>query len=183
MIASSPFRALTLAACLCVPAAAADAGDSVTFGPYDVHSAFYVSKSENQNQVHYGVRVDAACRPQKKPVFGYWRRLRKGQRVDEPLVGAGRHVYGPSDEQQVTAGERGGAVRMFVKAAKQVPISIQIEKTESGCKATTTTNIKGAPARLSYAFLQLTRFGLGVKYVELVGTRLSDGAEVKEQIR
>ena len=166
-----------------MPASLADAGEPVSFGPYDVHSAFYVSKSENQNQVHYGVRVDAECRPQKKPVFGYWRRLRKGQRVDEPLVGPGRHLYGASDDQQVTVGEHGGSVRMFVKAAKQVRISIQLEKTASGCQATAITNIKGAPARLSYAFLQLSRFGLGVKYVELVGQRISDGADVREQIR
>ena len=166
-----------------MPAAVADAGDVVSFGPHDVRSAFYVSKSENQNQVHYGVRVDSECRPQKKPVFGYWRRLRGGERVDAPLVGPGRHLYGASDEQQVSVSEHGGTVRMFVKAAKQVRITIQLEKGEGGCKATATTNIKGTPARLAYAFLQLTRFGLGVKYVELVGKRVSDGAEVREQIR
>ena len=165
-------------------AARVDAGDSVNFGPHDVHSAFYVSKSENQNQVHYGIRLDAECRPQKKqPVFAYWRRLRQGGRVDEPLTGPGRHLYGASDEQQVTVGEQGGTVRMFVKAAKQVRIAIRIEKAEGGCKATATTTIKGAPARLSHAFLQLTRFGLGVKYVEMVGTRMSDGAQISERIR
>ncbi|MET0344210.1 MAG: DUF4833 domain-containing protein [Polyangiales bacterium] len=155
-----------------------------TFGPYDVRSAFYVSKSENQNQVHYGVRVDEACRPQKeRPVFGYWRRLKKGVRKDEPLEGPGRHLYGASDDQAVTPGSTGGVIRMFVKAAKKVKIEIRIEKTDAGCKATSYTTIQGTPARLTYAFLQLTRFGLGVKYVELVGTRASDGARVSEQVR
>src|ERR1700709_410946 len=82
------------------------AGDPVTFGPHDVHSVFHVEKSENQNQVHYGVRLDAACHPQgNSPVFAYWRRLKKDVRVDEPLVGAGTRVYGASNEQtvQVTA--------------------------------------------------------------------------------
>jgi hypothetical protein len=182
--ASTLFRVFVFfAACLCSPGVIAGADEAVPFGPHDVHSAFFVSKSENQNQVHYGVRLDAQCRPQSKPVFGYWRRLRNGQRVDAPLTGPGRHLYGASDEQQVTATEYGGIVRMFVKAAKQVRITIRVEKTEGGCKATATTNIKGAPAKLDHAFLQLSRFGLSVKYVELVGTRLSDGAEVKEQIR
>lgn len=183
MVASRHFHALVLASSLLISPAVVRAGD-VQFGPYDVRSAFYVSKSENQNQVHYAVRVDQACRPQtQRPVFGYWRRLRRGARIDEPLEGPGRHLYGPSDEQTVKVGATGGTVRMFVKAAKQVKIEIRLEKTETGCKASSFTQINGTPARLSFAFLQLTRFGLGVKYVELVGTKTADGTRVSERIR
>lgn len=179
-------RAFVLAGCLLILVSVVRGvrADYPQFGPYDVRSAFYVSKSENQNQVHYAVRLDEMCRPQKDhPVFGYWRRLKKGVRVDEPLEGPGRHLYGPSDEQAVAVGQTGGLVRMFVKAAKKVKIEIRIVKTEAGCQATSYTQIQGTTARLTYAFLQLTRFGFGVKYVELVGTRTSDGARVSEQIR
>lgn len=174
---------LTLTAFLALPRMAR-ADDPVQFGPHDVRSVFYVSKSENQNQVHYAIRLDAACRPVSEvPVFAYWRRLRSGVRVDEPLVGVGRRLYGASDEQEVHLGTAGGLVRMYVKAIKRVRIDIRIEKTAEGCKATPFTPIHGEPARLSYAFLQLSRFGLGVKYVELVGTRIRDNVDVSEQLR
>jgi hypothetical protein len=157
--------------------------DGVVFGPNDVRSVFYVSKSENQNQVHYGLRVDDQCRPMtKEPVFAYWRRLKKGVRVDDPLVGPGRSVYGASEAQDVRRTANGWRVRIFVRAAKKVPIEVHVRKAADGCRATAFAIIRGETARLSYAFLQLARFGLGVKYLELVGFRTRDGARVTQKI-
>lgn len=158
------------------------AADTVAFGPFDLRTMFYVSKSENQNQVHYAMRVDRECRPSgKAPVFAYWRRLRKGQRFDEPLLPPGTRLYGASDEQKVTVGKAGGTVNMYVKALKRLPIDIVVEKNAAGCKATSTVKLKGEAARLSYAFLQLGRLGITVKYVDVVGYRVRDGARVVQQ--
>jgi hypothetical protein len=180
------FKASTLILWFCalLPASPALA-EGVTFGPNDVRSVFYVSKSENQNQVHYGLRVDASCRPLKDtPVFAYWRRLKKNVRVDEPLVGPGRRVYGASEEQQVSTSPTGFRIRMHVRATSKVAIEIHVKRRATGgCEAIPYAVIQGETARLSYAFLQLARFGLGVKYVELVGYRSRDGARVSEQIR
>jgi hypothetical protein len=160
------------------------AAESVSFGPHDVHSAFHVEKSENKNEVHYAVRVDAACRPQgKTPVFGYWRRLKKGVRVDEPLTGPGVRLYGASNEQTVSATSTGGRVGMYVKALKRLPVDIQVDKSKTGCVALPHVKLKGENARLSYAFLQLGRFGLSVKYVDVWGVRERDGIKVTEQFR
>lgn len=160
------------------------AAESVNFGPHDIHSAFHVEKSENKNEVHYAVRVDAACRPQgKTPVFAYWRRLKKGLRVDEPLTGPGTRVYGASSEQTVTATATGGRVKMYVKALKELPVDIQIDKGKTGCVAVPHVKLKGEPARLSYAFLQLGRFGLNVKYVDVWGYRDRDNVKVTQQFR
>jgi len=156
----------------------------VTFGPNDVHSAFHVEKSENKNEVHYAVRVDAGCHPLgKTPVFAYWRRLRKGTRVDEPLTGPGVRVYGASGDQSVNLTPTGGRVTMYVRALKRVSIDIRVDKTKNGCVAVPTVTLKKERARLSHAFLQLGRFGLTVKYVDVVGTRERDGAKVTEQFR
>lgn len=160
------------------------AAEAVSFGPHDVHSAFHVEKSENKNEVHYAVRVDAACRPQgKTPVFAYWRRLKKGLRVDEPLTGPGVRVYGASSEQTVTASPTGGRVKMYVKALKQLPVDIQVDKSKAGCVAVPHVKLKGEQSRLSYAFLQLGRFGLTVKYVDVWGVRERDNLKVTEQFR
>lgn len=158
------------------------AAGRVAFGPHDVRSVFYVKKSQNENQVHYGVHLDAACRPVgKRPVFAYWRRLREGGRVDAPLEGAGVRVYGASDEQTVTTSKEGGRVSMYVKALKKVRIEITAKKGADGCQATATTTIKGQPAELSYAYLQLGAFALRVKYVDVVGHRLADGKRLSQR--
>jgi hypothetical protein len=161
------------------------AGDSLVFGPHDVHSAFHVEKSENKNEVHYAVHVDAACHPQgKTPVFAYWRRLKKGVRVDEPLTGPGVRVYGASNDQTVGNTATGGRVGMYVKALKRLPVDIHVDKAKDGtCQAVPHVAIKGEQARLSYAFLQLGRFGLTVKYVDVWGVRDRDGLKVTEQFR
>jgi hypothetical protein len=165
---------------VCTPPVAI--ADDVTFGPHDVRSMFYVAKSENQNQVHYGLRVDANCKPRKDdPVFAYWRRLKKGVRYDEPLVPPGTRLYGASDDQSVQQTSNGGQIKMYVKALKRLPIEIKVEKVGTTCQTTATVVLKGARARLSYAFLQLGRFGLTVKYVDVVGYREKDGSKVVQQ--
>lgn len=162
----------------------ARAAELVTFGPHDVHSVFHVAKSENQNQVHYGVRLDAACRPAgKNPVFAYWSTYRPTGRVPKPLEGLGQRFYGASDEQKVEAGSTGGHVRMHVKALERVLIDIAISRGESGCVAVPTTLINGERANLSRAYLQLGRFGLSVQYVDLMGTRTRDGAPTTQRVK
>jgi hypothetical protein len=157
---------------------------NVLFGPHDVHSLFHVAKSENQNQVHYALHLDATCKPMgKRPVFAYWQRLREGgKRIDDQLTGIGTTVYGASDEQKVIARSSGGSdIEMFVKALKTVRITIEVQKTAQGCQAVPYTTILKQRARLSHAFLQLGAWGLNVKYVDVVGFRMSDGKRVAER--
>jgi hypothetical protein len=157
--------------------------NTLSFGPHDVRSAFYVSKSENNNQIHYGIHLDAACRPVgKTPVFAYWRRLKNGARVDAALEGMGTRFYGASDEQGVTRSAEGGRVHMYVKAVKQLQVDIAIVKKGTSCVATATTQIAKAPAVLNHAHLQLGMLGLSVKYMDVFGKRISDGKAVTQRI-
>jgi Domain of unknown function (DUF4833) len=158
---------------------------AVLFGPHDVRSVFHVKKSENQNQVHYALHLDATCKPMgTRPVFAYWQRLRDGKRIADPLTGLATSVYGASDEQLVSLQKPGvSSVEMFVKALKSVRITIEVEKTAQGCTATPYTQILKQRARLSHAFLQLGALGLTVKYVDVVGYRRGDGARLAERHR
>lgn len=161
----------------------AHAMETVQFGPHDVRSVFYVSKSENDNQVHYALRLDAACRPVgERPVFAYWRRMKGSARVDAPLVSPGTHVYGASDNQAVQRTAEGGRVQMFVKALDRVRIDVTVTKLPTGeCQALATTTLHGSKVRLSHAFLQLGAWGLRVKYVDVFGARTSDGKQVSQR--
>ena len=74
----------------------------------DVASVFYVAKSENRNQVHYGVHLDASCSPVgTAPVFPYWRMLEHGPLAAEPLLQREVDAYGVA-EQHVTERGHGG---------------------------------------------------------------------------
>jgi hypothetical protein len=177
-------RPLTMIALLAVGVTVQAAASAVPFGPHDMRSLFHVEKSENKNQVHYALRLDSSCKPVgKQPVFGYWRRLKGGERVDAPLVGPGARVYGPSDEQKVERTSTGVRINTFVKALPRLRIEVKVDKGASGCNATAYTMLKGARARLSYAYLQLGTFGMRVKYVDVVGKRVSDGVELKERFQ
>jgi hypothetical protein len=45
-------------------------------------SVFYISKSDNQNQVHYGIHLNADCSPKgNNPVYPYWK-LANGKTED-----------------------------------------------------------------------------------------------------
>jgi Domain of unknown function (DUF4833) len=172
-----------LLSCLLSFSASEALAANVLFGPHDVHSLFHVAKSENQNQVHYALHLDAACKPMgKRPVFAYWQRLREGKRIPDQLTGIGTTVYGASDEQKVIAQKSGAShVEMFVKALKNVRITIEVRKTAQGCQALPYATILKQRARLSHAFLQLGSWGLSVKYVDVVGFRVSDGQRLAER--
>ena len=50
-----------------------DNGDP-DFGPNDVATVFFFSKSDDRNRVDYGLRLDATCMPVgEEPLFPYWR--------------------------------------------------------------------------------------------------------------
>lgn len=152
------------------------------FGAHDVHSVFHVAKSENRNQVHYGIRLDASCRPLgERPVFAYWRRLRSGNVVLGPLDRWGNMFYGPSDEQTVSVGKGSSSVSLYIKALKRVRIRVAIEKAERGCRAAAFTTIADVPAKLSHAYIQLGLIKLSVRYVDVVGFRVPGGARVAER--
>jgi hypothetical protein len=160
---------------------AAGLADELSFGPHDVRSVFYVSKSENYNQVHYALRLDASCRPRSnRPVWAYWKRVKEGRRWDAPLSRPARHVYGVGDEQRVRRSESGGQVQVYVRALEQLRIEIDVRsKGTVGCEAGATTTIAGKRARLSHAYLKIRPLRPRPEYVEVIGYR--DGRRVRER--
>src|SRR5580692_8073537 len=80
------------------------AGDSTT--PGESAPLFFVSKSENKNQVSYAVRLDAECRPTgAAPVFAYWRMLERSPVVVEPLLALEEMAYGVGPQHATPSGE------------------------------------------------------------------------------
>jgi hypothetical protein len=178
-----PSIALALSVLAVVPKVAH--GDSPTEAPpRDVTSVFFVAKSENKNQVHYGVHLDPSCAPTgRSPVFAYWRMFEKGPLAIEPLLAREVRAYG-FGEQRVLPREGGaGRVALTLQALPGRPIVIASAAGGAGaCLANATTTIGGVPAFLTSVYAKLS-WPFGVDSLTLSGRAVADGREVRERVR
>jgi Domain of unknown function (DUF4833) len=150
-----------------------------------VRSVFFVAKSENKNQVHYGILLDAACAPAgDAPVFAYWRMLEHGPLSTEPLLAREIPAYGIARQQILKRGEShetGGQVMVTLNALPKRAIFIDSVATGATCAATARTSIEGISATLISVFVQL-RWPFGVDHMVLAGRAPSDGRVVLERL-
>ncbi len=119
------------------------------------NSIFFISKSDNKNQVHYGVQTNADCSLKApKPVYPYWK-LAIGR--EEDLLKIEEDAFGIAS-QSVSGNE----VVMEVNGLKGRRISkpIMIRSTQLGsqrCKISAFTKINGKPTRLRKVHIDLTK--------------------------
>lgn len=148
----------------------------------DVASVFYVAKSENRNQVHYGVHLDASCSPVgTAPVFPYWRMLEHGPLAAEPLLQREVNAYGVAEQHVTERGTEGARLSLRLHALPKRPIVLETSRKGDVCTATATTVIAGVPAVLENVFVQL-RWPFGVDHLVLSGRALADGRPVREKL-
>jgi hypothetical protein len=148
----------------------------------DVASVFLIAKSENRNEVHYGIRLDAGCAPVgPAPVFAYWRMLEHGPLATEPLLPREVDAYGFADQRVVERGAEGGRVAIRLHALPGRPIVVETRPHAGVCEATATTRIDGGPATLQRVFAQL-KWPFGIDHLLLSGRSLADGRPVEERI-
>jgi hypothetical protein len=152
-------------------------------GARDVRSIFFVAKSENKNQVHYGVHLDRSCAPAgDRPVFAYWRMFEHGPDAVEPVLPVELQAYGVVDEHVVAVDGAGGRVEVTVAALRDRVISIETHASAAGCVATATTSIGGVQASLWSVYVRL-RWPFGVDSLTLAGRARDDGRIVEEKVR
>jgi hypothetical protein len=175
---------------LAVLVATAGAARSSTGTPWNiasraqpVTSVFFIAKSQNRNQVHYGVRVDSRCRTTSHaPVYAYWRDLEVGPQAVSRLLGIEEPVYGIGELQTVENGPDQGRVSFTLRAFPKRPLVIQTFGKPGACQAWALTSIGKEPALLRSIYVAVG-FLFSVDYVLLDGFRLSDGAAVREKLR
>jgi hypothetical protein len=155
---------------------------AVDFRENDVRSVFRIEKSENRNQVHYGVHLSESCVPlTDAPVYVYWRELERGPNVFLPLLAIEHTVYG-IDSQRVSARVvTAGRVSIRVRALPTREVAIESYRDElRTCQARAVTQIDGEKAILDSVFAQIGM--LSVESIRLNG-RTIDGRQVREVVR
>jgi hypothetical protein len=169
--------AAALGALWWVPRASADGSAS-----RDVRSVFFVAKSENKNQVHYGIHLDRSCAPAgDRPVFAYWRMFERGPEATEAVLPVELQAYGIVDQQVAARGASGGRVRLTIAALRGRAIAIETHGEGSGCVATATTAVGGVAASLWSVYVRL-RWPFGVDSLTLAGRAIDDGRIVQEKL-
>jgi len=149
--------------------------------PHDPNSVFLVAKSENRNQVHYGVKLDDACNVVgTSPLYGYWRMLEKKGEI-EPILSREVRAYGIDPAQRI---EKAGDATTIYARLNAIPdrlLRVTVARTAGRCQAQATMSIAGTDAHLRLIYIRLT-WPFGVDYILLRGSRMADGHSVEEKI-
>lgn len=91
---------------------------------FPVNSVVHLSKNTNNNQVHYGVDVDADCRPAtRRPVNVYWLMLENGPEVLEGLRLWEQPGYGVRQPEEITYTEYGGRFHFRIRGVPGKEVS------------------------------------------------------------
>lgn len=156
-----------------------------SFGPNDVETVFFISKSDDHNRVDYGMRLDARCAPvNDDAVFPYWREFEKAPPVRTHGLGLFEYVaYGMAEQRSVRRDTSGGEQLMRLKKLDR-KITITTTRGPDGrCTSVAHAMIGGVPgAILTSVFVKLGGV-LSVDYVDVHGKNPDSGAVVNERIK
>lgn len=158
--------------------------NGVHFGPTDIPTVFYISKSDDGNRVDYGMRLDANCAARDDDtVFPYWREFEPPPVHTKPL-GAFAHLgYGISEQRRVNAGLPDAAYQVRLKQFKQRSVWITTKPGDQGrCQALARCQIGTIrSAQLLSIFVKLAG-PLSVEYIVVKGRNLQNGQLIEERI-
>ena len=161
-----------LGASLIVAALPGVAHADPVFGANDVRTLFAIKKSENKNEVRYGIHLDDTCQPVgSEPIFGYWQELETGPNVVADLGVFAKKAYGIKGQWVQKRAADESKVLMNLKATPDRGILVTTKKKDGKCVAETLVTINKEPALLEQVFVHIAGF-LSVDWIELRGLRL-----------
>jgi hypothetical protein len=145
-------------------------------------SVFHIAKSENRNQVHYGVRLDDECRPVgASPVYGYWRDFEVGPNARSELLDREQPAYGLTRPRFVEQKDEGGTVSIGLRGFPDRSIRIETFRDGNTCRARALTKIGGQVAVLHNIYVELGML-FSIDFVIVKGLRLPDGRPIQEKV-
>lgn len=148
----------------------------------DSATVFFVSKSENRNQVHYVVKLDAECAPVgPAPVRGYWKELEKGPTITSEFTALDNRAYGIVSQKVERREGGGGSVTIALRALPERSIQVESAKHDGKCIAKAYTTIEKAPAELYNIHVTLKL--LGIDSLLLSGWTKEGRKPVKETLK
>ena len=147
---------------------------------HELDSVIFLTKNTNQNQVHYGVRVDKRCRPlEDEPVYAYWRLLEEGPDDRSGLMFWEEPGYGVTQPGEIALSENSGSLELVIRGVPEHTIKLHTFATEEGCAARAFTHINGSNAVLERIDINVSGWAT-VHKIEIFGVNASDGQPISE---
>lgn len=164
------------------PAGASTA--AMVFGPNDVPTVFFISKSDDRNRVDYGLRLDASCVPvDDDAVIVYWREFEKAPPVRTHPLSLLEYVpYGVAEQHRVQRTPTGAEYALRLKQLDRRIVILTRREQDGSCSATATTVVKGTRAQLVSVYAKLAGV-MSVEYIDIHGKDLETGAPLSERIK
>ncbi len=151
-------------------------------GPHDVVSLFSITKSQNKNEVVFGIHLDEHCAPVgDAPIFEFWRMLEGGPVRVEPLLDREQAAYGIQSQAVLARSSGGGRVQLTLKALPARPIVIETARVAQTCKGWSVVPIAGTPAYLYDVHAKLS-WPFGIDYLLVSGWSADRTHVVTERI-
>lgn len=151
------------------------------FGPNDIRTLFAIKKSENKNEIHYGIHLDESCQPVgDEPLFAYWQELEQGPNVVLDLNIFDKKAYGIKGQWVQKRTPEESKLLMSLKATPDRGIAITTKKKDGHCVAETVATINKESAILEQVFVHIAGF-LSVDWIELRGLRF--GRPMVERVK
>jgi Domain of unknown function (DUF4833) len=122
----------------------------------EVKSIFYISKSENSNQVHYGIKLNQNCLPaNNKPVYPYW--LMPGGKTENLNPITEPPAYGIAS-QTVSKDKIDIVLNSFKSRGIEKPITLiaSASKSSGKCQVKAYTKINKVQKEFSHARVDIT---------------------------
>jgi hypothetical protein len=163
-------------------AAPAAAGE-VPFGPHDIPTTFFISKSDDHNRVDYGMRLDAGCAPvNDDAVFGYWREFEKPPVRTHGFSLIDHVPYGIAEQRTLRRTPTGAEYLLRLKQLARPIVITTTREADGRCSSVARTAINGADALLQSVFVKLAGFA-SVEYIDVLGKHPTTGAPVTERVK
>lgn len=154
------------------------------FGPNDVPTVFFISKSDDRNRVDYWMRLDRNCQPvNDAAVTPYWREFEKAPPVVTHSINfLDRMAYGISAQGVTSRNATGAEYALRLKAVGR-PIGITTRRATNGkCVAIARTTIAGVTAELISIYAKLAS-PLSVEYIDIKGRDFRSGKPIVERLK
>jgi hypothetical protein len=154
------------------------------FGANDVHTVFYIGKSDDESRVDYGLRLDEHCRPKgDEALFPYWREFESGVFArTHSSTWFDRLGYGVAKQRLVRRSDDGAEMVVRIKPVEREVMIVTSRGADGKCQALARTTIAGIQgAEFSNGFVKL-KSKFSVLYVELRGRNPTTSADVAERL-
>jgi hypothetical protein len=153
------------------------------FGPTDIPTVFFISKSDDHNRVDYWMRLDKDCQPlNDDAVIPYWREFEKAPPVVTHSINLlDRMAYGIASQRVTSRSASGADYALRLKAVGR-PIGIATRRDSNGkCVAVARTTIAGVTAELISIYAKLSS-PISVEYIDIKGRDFRTGKPIVERL-